>query len=44
MPLEEITHIFDGDDVATATNLEMEKIVETGKGVSTAIHIEETSV
>ncbi|KAJ5146580.1 uncharacterized protein N7515_001144 [Penicillium bovifimosum] len=44
MPLEEITKIFDGDDIATATNLKMEKIAETGKGVSTAIHIEETSV
>lgn len=44
MPLEEITKIFDGDDIATATNLEMEKLGENEKGGSTAIHIEGTSV
>lgn len=44
MPLEEITKIFDGGDIATATNLEMEKLGESEKGESTAIHIEERSV
>ncbi|OGE56919.1 hypothetical protein PENARI_c002G08003 [Penicillium arizonense] len=44
MPLEEVTKVFDGDDVATATNLEMEKIGEYGKGVGTTVHIEEARV
>ncbi|KAL2699582.1 hypothetical protein AAEP93_009557 [Penicillium crustosum] len=41
MPLEEITKIFDGEDIARATNLEMAKIGESGKGMSTVIHTED---
>ncbi|CAI7589862.1 unnamed protein product [Penicillium crustosum] len=44
MPLEEITKIFDGEDIARATNLEMAKIGESGKGMSTVIHTEDVSV
>ncbi|KAJ5088958.1 hypothetical protein N7532_007642 [Penicillium argentinense] len=40
VPLEEITRLFDGDDVAAATNVEMEKVQESGKGLTTAVHIE----
>jgi MFS family permease len=43
LPLEEITKIFDGDDIATAANLEMEKIEEYGKGMTRAVHIEDAS-
>ncbi|KAJ5344034.1 uncharacterized protein N7506_003858 [Penicillium brevicompactum] len=39
LPLEEITKLFDGNDIATATNLEMEKLEENGK-VTTVVHIE----
>ena len=42
LPLEEITKIFDGEDIATATNLGMEKIEENGKGIATAVHMKET--
>lgn len=44
MPLEEITKIFDGEDIATATNLEIANIGENGKGMSTVIHIEDAIV
>ena len=44
MPLEEVTKVFDGDDVATATNLEMEKIGEYGKEAGATVHIEEARV
>ncbi len=37
MPLEEITKLFDGDDVAAVANAEVEKLGE--KGFSTAVEI-----
>ncbi|KAJ5924933.1 hypothetical protein N7454_007572 [Penicillium verhagenii] len=40
VPLEEIARIFDGDDIVDATNVEMERARETGKGFTTAVHIE----
>lgn len=40
VPLEEITKLFDGDDVAAATKVEMETAWESGKGFTTAVHIE----
>lgn len=44
MPLDEITKIFDGEHIGTPTNLEMTRIGENGKGMSTVIHIEDTGV
>lgn len=41
LPLEEITKLFDGEDIVVATNIELGKIDEEGKAVTTAIHIEE---
>jgi MFS family permease len=40
IPLEGITTLFYGDDFAAATNMEMEKACESGKGFKSAVHIE----
>jgi hypothetical protein len=41
VPLEEMTKIFDGEDVAAVANLEIEKMGDAGKGFTTAVHVEE---
>jgi hypothetical protein len=40
VPLEEITKLFDGDDIVATTNTEMKKSYELGKGTMTAIPVE----
>ncbi|KAJ5263163.1 hypothetical protein N7478_010768 [Penicillium angulare] len=43
MPLEEVAKIFDGHDIATVANIEMEKMECTGKNMTTATHVETIS-
>ncbi|CAG8319326.1 unnamed protein product [Penicillium salamii] len=42
LPLEEITRLFDGEDIVEATNIEIGKGDNQEKVATTAVHIEET--